>query len=101
MSITPKAKLRVNKISMEMHQFVEEFLARTAVGIVATLKGAENVQSLEIHQVKGNVKITVNGNEIPLTPFPNDIICNTLTGLVSSLKDVGDIGSFDISVEVQ
>ena len=95
-----EAKLRVNKISVEMNSFVEEFLARTTVGIVASLKGAENAQSLEIHQEKGNVKIAVNGNQIPLTPFPNDIICSTLTGLVSSLKEVEDIDSLDISVEV-
>jgi len=101
MSIIPKAKLRVNKISVDMNPFVEEFVARTAVGIVASLKGAENVQSLEIQQQKGDVKITVNGNEIPLTPFPNDIICSTLTGLVSSLKEVEDIDSLDISVKVE
>ena len=95
-----KAKLWVNKISVDMGPFVEEFLARTMVGLVASLRGGENVQSLEIHQEKGNVKITVNGNEIPLTPFPNDIICNTLTGLVSSLKGVDDIDSLDISVKV-
>lgn len=95
-----KAKLRVNKISVDMEPFVEEFLARTTVGLVTSLRGGENVQSLEMHQEKGNVKITVNGNEIPLTPFPNDIICNTLTGLVSSLKGVADIDSLDISVKV-
>ena len=96
-----KADLRVNKVSVEMHQFVEEFLARTALALAGSLKGAEEIQSLEIHQEKGNVKITVNGSEIPLTPFPNNIISNTLTGLVSSLKEVEDIDSFDISVEVQ
>ena len=101
MSITPKAKLRVNKISVDMNPFVEEFVARTVVGMVTALRGAENMQSVEIHQEKGDVKITVNGNEIPLTPFPNDIICSTLTGLVSSLKEVEDIDSLDISVEVQ
>jgi len=98
---TYKADLRVNRILVEMNAFVEEFLARTAVGLAGSLKGAEEIQSLEIHQEKGNVKITVNGNDIPLTAFPNDIICNTLTGLVSSLQDVDAVGSFDISVEVR
>ncbi|MBL7061940.1 MAG: hypothetical protein ISS54_04315 [Dehalococcoidia bacterium] len=101
MSITPKAKLRVNKISVDMNPFVEEFVARTVVGMVTALRGAENMQSVEIHQEKGDVKITVNGNEIPLTPFPNDIICSTLTGLVSSLKEVDKINSLDISVKVE
>ncbi|MCL0029774.1 hypothetical protein M1N19_02260 [Dehalococcoidia bacterium] len=101
MSGALKAKLQVNKISIEMNPFVEEFLAQIAVGVVASLKGAEDVQTLEIRQEKGNVKITVNGSDVPLTPFPNDIICSTLIGLVSSLREVDEIESLDISVEVQ
>lgn len=95
-----KAKLWVNKISIEMTPFVEEFLARTTVGAVSSLREVEGIKSLEIHQKKGNVEITANGKDIPLTPFPNDIISNTLVGLVSSLRGVDDIDSVDISVEV-
>jgi len=96
-----KAELKVNKISVEMNAFVEELLARITVGLVGSLKGGENVQSLEIHQEKDKAKITVNGNDIPLTPFPNDIICSTLAGLVSSLKEVDAIDSLGITVKVQ
>jgi len=96
-----KAKLWVNKKLIPMNRFVEEFLSHTTVGAVTSLRGAENVRKLEIHQKKGNVEITVNGSEIPLTPFPNDIISNTLVGMVSSLKDVEDVESIDISVESQ
>ncbi|OGN93302.1 MAG: hypothetical protein A2Z75_00420 [Chloroflexi bacterium RBG_13_50_10] len=95
-----KAKLKVNQKLIETNRFVEEFLTRTVVGAVASLKGAEDIKSLIIHQKKGNVEITVNGSEIPLTPFPNDIISNTLVGMVSSLRDVEDIDSIDINVEV-
>ncbi len=95
-----KAKLKVNRISIDMNPFVEEFLARTVVGAVTSLQGAGNIKKLEIHQKKGNVEITVNGKEIPLTPFPNDIISSTLIGMVSSLKGIEDIDSLDISVEV-
>jgi hypothetical protein len=84
-----------------MNRFVEEFLSHTTVGAVTSLRGAENIQKLEIHQKKGNVEITVNDSEIPLTGFPNDIISNTLLGMVSSLKEVEDIESIDISVELQ
>jgi hypothetical protein len=96
-----KAVLQVNKKPIPMNRFVEEFMSHTTVGAVTSLKGAENIQKLEIHQKKGNIEITVNGSEIPLTPFPNNIIANTLLGMVSSLRDVGDIDSIDISVEVQ
>jgi len=94
-----KATLRVNKKAIELNPFVEEFLSRTTVGAVSSLKGTEVIKNLKIHQKKGNVEITVNGKEIPLTPFPNDIISNTLVGLVSSLRGVDDIDSIDISVE--
>jgi len=96
-----KATLKVNQKPIPMNRFVEEFLSHTTVGAVTSLRGAENVRKLEIHQKKGNVEITVNGSEIPLTPFPNDIISNTLVGMVSSLKDVEDVESIDISVESQ
>ena len=92
--------LKVNEKAIETNPFVEDFLARTSVGAVSSLKGTEVIKNLEIHQKKGNVEITVNGKDIPLTPFPNDIISGTLVGMVSSLKDVDDIDSIDISVEV-
>lgn len=95
-----KAKLKVNGISIDMNPFVEEFLARTTVGAVTSLKEVEDIKSLKIHQKKGNVEITVNGKDIPLTPFPNDIISSTLVGMVSALKGVEDIDSIDVNVEV-
>ena len=100
MAASFKAKLRVNKITVEMNPFVEDFVAHTVAGMASSLRGVDKLQSLEMRQEKGKVKIKVNGEEIPLTPFPNDIICNTLTALISSLKDVDKkIDSWDISVK--
>ena len=96
-----KATLKVNKITVEMNPFVEEFLARTSVGAVSSLRGTEDIKSLEIHQDKGNVKITVDGKDIPLTPFPNEIISSTLAGLVSPLKGISKIDSLLINVTVK
>ena len=96
-----KARLLVNGKPIDINPFVEEFLARTTVAAAASLKGAENIRSLEIHQRKGTVELTVNGKEIPLTPFPNDVISRMLTGIVSSLKGVGDIESIDVNVETE
>ena len=101
MSIIPKANLRVNKISIDMKPYVEELVARTVIGMVTPLRGAENMKGLKVYLEKGDVKITVNGNELAITEFPNDIIANTLTGLASSLKDVDKIDSLDISVKVE
>ena len=99
MSVSFKAKLRVNKITVELNAFVEDFLAHTVAGMASSLRGVDKIQNLDIRQEKGEVKIKVNGEEIPLTPFPNDIICNTLTAVISSLKDVEEkIDSWDITV---
>jgi hypothetical protein len=94
-----RAELKIDGVSVEINPFVEEFLARVIVGAVSSLKGVENIKSLQVRQKKGNVEITANGKDIPLTPFPNDIISNTLVGIVSSLRGVDDIESIDISVE--
>jgi len=93
-----EAKLWVNNASVDMNPFVEDFLARTVTGAVCSLKGTEDIQSLELNLEQGNIRITVNTNELPLTPFPNDIIANTITGLVSSLKGVDRIENVRIDI---
>jgi len=95
------AELAVNNVSVELNPFVKEFLTRTVVGAVSSLKGAENIPNLGLYLERGDVKLIVNGNELPLTPFPTDIVTNTITGLVSSLKGVGKIDSLKINVKAQ
>lgn len=93
-----KAKLLVNKKSVELKPFVGEFLARISIGIVTSLKGVDYIRSIEIHHEYDDVGITVNGEEVAITPFPVKIITNTLRGLASTLRDVDDIKSLHISV---
>ena len=96
-----EATLQVNNVSVDLTPFPEQFLARTVAGAVSSLRGAEEIRSLELYLERGDVRIIVNGDELPLTPFPNDIIANTLIGLVSSLKGVGKIDSLNVSVKTQ
>jgi hypothetical protein len=96
-----RAELVVNKVSIKLNPFVEEFLTRTVVGAISCLRGAENIRNLELYLERGDVKLVVNGNALPLTPFPMEIITNTITGLVSSLKGVGKIDSLKINVKAQ
>jgi len=93
------AELEVNKVSIKLNPFAEQFLTRTVVGAVSSLRGSENIRGLELYLERGDVKLIVNGNELPLTPFPKEIITNTITGLVSSLKGVGKIDSLKINVK--
>jgi hypothetical protein len=96
-----RAKLEINNVSVELNPFVQEFLTRTVVGAVSSLKGAENIRDLELYLEQKDAKLVVNGNELPLTPFPKDVITNTIIGLVSSLKGVGKIDSLKINVKAQ
>jgi hypothetical protein len=96
-----EAVLEVNKVPVELNRFAEQFLTRTVVGAVSSLKGGENIRDLELFLERGSVKLIVNGNELPLTPFPKEIITNTLIGLVSSLKGVSKIDSLKIDIKAQ
>jgi hypothetical protein len=94
-----KATLMVNNEPIELNPFTEQFLARTVLGAVSSLRGAEDVHKLEMHLERGDVEIFVNGSQLPVTPFPRDIITNTVTGLVSTLKGVGEIESVHVEVK--
>lgn len=93
--------LEVNGTSIELNRFAGEFLARTVIGAVSSLKGAEDIRQLQLFLEHGDVNIAVNGAEVPLTPFPEEIIINTITGLVRSLKGVGKIDSLKIDVRAE
>ena len=94
-----RAELVVNKVSIKLNPFAKQFLTRTVVGAVSSLKGAENIRDMELYLERGDVNLVVNGNDLPLTPFPSEILTNTITGLVSSLKGVGKIDSLRITVK--
>jgi len=96
-----RAELVVNKVSVKLNPFAQQFLTRTVAGAVSSLKGAENIRDLELYLERGDVKLIVNMDELPLTPFPKEILTNTITGLVSSLKGVGKIDSLKITVKAQ
>jgi hypothetical protein len=91
----------VNNVSIELNPFIEEFLARTIVGAVSSLKGAEHIRDLKLYLERGDVKLAVDGNELPLTQFPKEVLTNTIIGLVSSLKGIAKIDSLKISVKAQ
>ena len=96
-----RAELEINNVSTELNPFVEEFLTRTVVGAVSSLKGVESIQNLELHLEQGDVKLSVNGNELHLSPFAKDIITNTIIGLVSSLRGVDKTDSLKIDVKAE
>jgi hypothetical protein len=101
MEMNLKTELEVNNVLVELNPFVHEFLTRTVVGAVSSLKGAENIQGLKLYLERNDVKIIVNGHELPLTPFPKEIITNTIIGLVSPLKGVDKVDSLKINITAE
>ncbi len=95
-----EAKLEVNNASIDLSPFPEQFLARTLVGGVSSLKEAENIENLELYLKQGEVTLIVNGNQVELMIFPNDLIASIVVGIVSSLKGIDKIDSMKISVKI-
>lgn len=95
-----EATLEVNNISIDLSPFPEQFVARTIVGAVSSLREAENIKSLELYLKQGDVTVIVNGNELDVTSFPNEIMASTVLGMVSPLKGIDKIDSVNISVKV-
>jgi len=96
-----QTKLWVNNKDIDLHPFVEQFVAGAVTGAVRTLKGVDDLRTLELKMVKKTVTLVVNGKSLALTQFPNDILCSTVTGVVSSLKGVDKVvDSLQLDIKV-
>ncbi len=93
-----KTELEVNNVPVELNPFVQEFLTRTVVGGISSLRGTGNIQHAELRLERDDVGIIVNGNELPLTSFAKEIITNTIIGLVSPLKGFDKVDSLKIHI---
>ena len=94
-----KVSLSVNDVPIKLDGFVREFVIKVTSGIVATLKGTGEIQSLNL-SIRGEaVKINLNGYLVSVIPFVSEFIRNTVIGMVSPLKGVVQpIDRLEISV---
>ena len=93
-----KVCLSVNDAPIQLEGFVREFVEQVMTGIVTTLKGTGEIQSLKL-SIKGEAtQINLNGALVPVIPFVGEFIRNTVIGMVSSLKGVGQIDRLEISI---
>ena len=91
--------LDVNNQHVELSGFPRDFLIRTVLGAASSLKGVEEIDSLELTMKYGKVKLSINGSPVSLKPFPTLILARTLIGMTSVLKGVeGDVVSLEISL---
>ena len=99
MSRTYEAKLTVNYTDIELSDFPQDFLINVAIAAVSTLKGVEDIDTLDLIGDSGNTDIVVNGSRIQVMAFPNEYITNTIHGLISTLRGVENIESMEISIK--
>jgi hypothetical protein len=92
-------ELTVNDFTIELSDFPGQFVTKTIVGGISSLKGGESIRELDIDIVQNEAKIIVNGEELSLTPFPNDIVVNTISGMVSSLKGVDKVETVQVKIK--
>ncbi len=80
--------LSVNDVPIKLEGFVREFIEQVTAGIVATLKGTGEIQSLKLSICGKDTQINLNGSLVPVVPFAGEFIRNTVIGMVSPLKGV-------------
>jgi hypothetical protein len=91
--------LSANDAPIKLSGFPKDFLINVTLGAASSLKGVNEIETLELTLRFGKVKMAVNGNPIPLVPFPTLIIGRTLIAIVSTLKGVeGNVTSLEIKM---
>ncbi len=94
LSLTTGGKL------IELSGFPQDFVIKTVIGMVSSLKGVQEIDTLELTLRFGKVKLSINGKPISVGPFPTLITAKTLIAITSTLKGVGDeVTNLEIKME--
>lgn len=95
------AELRVNTKDIELQPFVEQYVAGAVTGAVRTLKGVDELRTLEMKMARKAVTLAVNGKTLETTQFLNEILGSTVVGIVGPLKGVDkEIDDLQLDVKV-
>jgi len=99
MSKKYNVKLTVNDKEIELSDFPQDFLINVAIAAVRSLKGIDEIDTMELYGDSDNTAIVVNGKRIQTTMFPSQYVTNTIHGLISTLRGVENIESMDITIK--
>ena len=88
----------MNDVPIELDYFVQGFIDHTVGGMIATLEGTGEIESLDLSIKRDQITIDLNNAEVPINPFVNKIIRNTVVGMVSSLKGVTAVDTLHLSI---
>ena len=96
--MTREVTLFVNDAPISLDYFVLGYIDHTLGGMLATLEGTGEIETLEVAIEGDEVTIDLNDALIPINPFVTKIIRNTIVGMVSSLRGVGEIERLKINI---
>ncbi|MFC1871444.1 hypothetical protein ACFLYF_03485 [Chloroflexota bacterium] len=97
--MTRQVKLLVNDDPIQLDYFVERFVDHTVGGMIASLEGTGEIETLDLSLKEGKVTINLNSTDIPANPFVSQIMSCTVAGMLSTLKGVGDIKKVLITIQ--
>jgi len=96
--MTRQISLLVNNQAIELDYFVQGFIDHTVEGILAGLKGIDEIKTVDISVEGDKVTISLNDSVIPTNPFVSKIVKNTIVGMVSSLKGVDEVNRVKLTI---
>ena len=96
--VSRQVSLSVNDTPIELDYFVQGFIDHTISGMLVSLKGTEEIKSLDVSIEGDKVAINLNNDILPINPFVNEIIRSTIVGMVSPLKGVSEINKAYIGI---
>ena len=96
--MTRQVSLSINETPISLSYFVEEFIDHTIAGMLATLEGTGEIESLVITVEGDEVTVNLNNAIVPTNFFVNKVFRNTIVGMVSSLKGVSEIKRLTLTI---
>ncbi len=95
---TSQVSLTVNDTAVELDDFVQRFIDHVVGGMLTTLEGTGEINSVDINIVEDKVTIDLNNKMVPINPFVSEITRNVITGMVSPLKGVKEANRLKINI---
>jgi hypothetical protein len=95
---TSQVNLTVNDAAIELDYFVQDFIDNVVGGMLASLKGTGEVESVDMDIIEDKGTIILNSAMVSINPFVSEIIRNVITGIVSALKGVDKTDRINISI---
>ena len=97
--MSKQINLSVDDKPIDLDYFVHKFIDNTIGGMLASLEGTGEIESLDLAiDEAGQVTVNLNNALVPINLFVNEIIKSTVIGMLSPLKGVNEVNKVNISI---